>query len=188
MKQNGKEANVNVLVISSSLRNGSNSELLANEFAAGAAAAGNEVEEISLKGKRIGFCTGCLSCQRTGECCIADDSANIIRKMHDADVIAFASPVYYYGISGQLKTLLDRANPLYDSDYRFKDIYLILTAAENEADTADRAISCLTGWVDCFERSRIAKVIFAGGVNGRDEANGHPSMKDAYETGNQIGK
>ena len=179
---------MNVLIISSSLRNGSNSELLAHEFAKGAKDTWNEVEEISLKGKRIGFCTGCLLCQKTKKCCIADDSVDIVRKMHDADVIAFASPVYYYGISGQLKTLLDRANPLYGTDYRFKDIYLILTAAENEANTPDKAISCLQGWVDCFERARIAKVIFAGGVNERNEANGHPSMKNAYETGNQVGK
>ena len=107
---------MNVLVISSSLRNGSNSELLAHEFAKGAKEAKNEVEEISLKGKKLEFCTGCLSCQKTKKCCIADDSADIVRKMHDADVIAFASPVYYYGISGQLKTLLDRANPLYDTE------------------------------------------------------------------------
>ena len=126
---------MNVLVISSSLRDGSNSELIAHEFDEGAKNTGNKVEEVSLKGKRIEFCTGCLSCQKTKKCCIADDSAYIVRKMHDADVIAFASPVYYYGISGQLKTLLDRANPLYDTDYRFKDIYLILTAAENEANT-----------------------------------------------------
>lgn len=52
----------------------------------------------------------------------------------------------------------------------------------------DKAIACLQGWVDCFERARIAKVIFAGGVNDRNEANGHPSMKNAYATGNHVGE
>ena len=175
-----------ILVISSSLRLGSNSGLIAAEFARGAVESGNVVEEISLKGRQIGFCTGCLSCQETRRCCIADDSADIIRKMHDADVIVFASPIYFYGLSGQLKVLLDRSNPLYGTDYRFKDIYLILTAAEDEAATPDRAVSSLQGWVDCFDRSRIAKVIFAGGVNERNAASGHAAMKNAYETGKEI--
>lgn len=50
--------------------------------------------------------------------------------MHDADVIAFATPIYYYELSGQLKTLLDRSNSLFDSDYAFTDIYLFAAAAE----------------------------------------------------------
>ena len=51
-----------VIVISTSLRAGSNSDMLAEKFAEGAKAAGNEVEKISLRGKEIKFCVGCLSC------------------------------------------------------------------------------------------------------------------------------
>ena len=101
-----------VLVISSSLRLRSNSEALADEFIRGAAEAGNEVEKITLKDKEIHFCKGCLNCQKTQKCVIKDDTPAIVEKMHDADVIAFATPIYYYEMCGQLKTLLDRANPL----------------------------------------------------------------------------
>lgn len=67
--------------------------------------------------KNIRFCKGCLACQKTQHCVINDDAPAIVAKMHDADVIVFATPIYYYEMCGQLKTLLDRANPLYSSDY-----------------------------------------------------------------------
>lgn len=176
----------NVLIISSSLRRGSNSEALAEEFARGAADAGNNVELISLREKDIRFCRGCLACQKTQKCVIADDSQTIVAKMRDADVIAFATPIYYYEMSGQLKTLLDRANPLYPSDYRFRDIYMLTSAAEDEQSTPERAVTGLTGWIDCFEKSHLAGTVFAGGVNAPEEINGHPALAEAYDVGNKI--
>ena len=83
-----------VLVISSSLRPNSNSEALADAFAEGAASAGNEVEKISLRGKNIGFCRGCLACQKLGHCVINDDAPEIAEKMLHADVLVFATPIY----------------------------------------------------------------------------------------------
>lgn len=79
----------NILILSASLRAGSNSEALANAFADGARAAGHTVEVISLRGKNIAFCRGCLACQTLGRCVIDDDVA-ITEKMQHADVIAFA--------------------------------------------------------------------------------------------------
>lgn len=176
----------NILIISSSLRRGSNSEALANEFARGASDVGNKVELISLRDKDIRFCRGCLACQTTQKCVIADDAQAIVAKMHDADVIAFATPIYYYEMSGQLKTLLDRANPLYPSDYHFRDIYMLTSAAEDEESTPERAIMGLTGWIDCFENARLAGTVFAGGVNAPDEIKGHPTLAEAYTVGNKI--
>lgn len=176
----------NVLIISSSLRKGSNSEALAEEFARGASDAGNKVELISLRDKDIRFCRGCLACQKIKKCVIADDAPAIVAKMHDADVIAFASPIYYYEMSGQLKTLLDRANPLYTSDYRFRDIYMLTSAAEDEPSTPERAVMGLTGWIDCFEKSHLVGTVFAGGVNAPEEIKGHPALAEAYAVGNKI--
>lgn len=176
----------NVLIISSSLRKGSNSEALAEEFARGAGDAGNNVELISLRDKEIRFCRGCLACQKTQKCVIADDAPAIVAKMHDADVIVFATPIYYYEMSGQLKTLLDRANPLYPSDYHFRDIYMLTSAAEDEESTPERAVMGLTGWIDCFEKARLAGTVFAGGVNDPAEIKGHPALAKAYAAGNKI--
>ena len=68
---------------------------------------------------------------------LKDDANDIVEQMGRADVLVFATPVYYYGMSGQLKTLLDRANPLFPADYRFRDVYLLAAAAEDEAETVD---------------------------------------------------
>ena len=100
----------NVVVISSSLRNGSNSEMLAKEFIRGASIKHN-VEYISLKDINLKFCLGCLLCQKTGKCVINDDIRQYLEKISNADVLVFATPIYYYCMSGQLKTFLERLNP-----------------------------------------------------------------------------
>jgi multimeric flavodoxin WrbA len=109
----------NILVITSSLRKNSNSSLLASSLTKGAMNKGNNIEVLSLIGKKIGFCHGCLACQTSHQCVIKDDMTSINEKMKKADTLVFATPIYYYEMSGLLKTLLDRANPLYDTDYSF---------------------------------------------------------------------
>ena len=121
--------------------------------------------KISLRDKNIGFCKGCLVCLKTGQCVIKDDAVEIAQKMHDAEVIAFASPIYYYEMSGQMKTMLDRANWLYGSDYAFRDIYFMSAAAEDGSEVDRRAVNGLEGWIACFERAKLAGTVFAGGVD-----------------------
>ena len=118
-----------VIVISTSLRHGSNSDILADKFVEGALSAGNNVEKISLAGKEIQFCRGCFACQKLGRCVIKDDVNDIMAKVLEADVVCWATPIYYYEMSGQMKTLIDRLNALYPLDYRFRDVYLLTTAA-----------------------------------------------------------
>ena len=92
-----------VTVISTSLRPGSNSHAMAEQFAEGAKASGNQVELISLRGKEIKFCVGCLSCQKTGACVFKDDVPAIMDSVLNADVVCWATPIYYYEMSGQMK-------------------------------------------------------------------------------------
>ena len=84
-----------VLIISASLRTGANSETAAKEMERGARDAGHNVEFVSLKGKNIQFCKGCLACQKTGRCIINDDANEITEKMRNSDVIVWATPIYY---------------------------------------------------------------------------------------------
>lgn len=175
-----------ILVICTSLRGLSNSERLADAFVAGAEASGNDVEKITLKGKSLAFCNGCLTCQKTKKCVIQDDALDITEKMRHANVIAFATPIYYYEMSGQMKTLLDRANSLFASDYAFREIYMLTTAAENDRSVPEKAVSGLNGWIDCFEKTALAGTVFAGGVSDAGEIEGHPALKDAYDMGAAI--
>ncbi len=175
-----------VLIISTSLRANSNSDALAQSFAQGAIEEGNEVECVSLRDKTIQFCKGCLACTRTLRCVIKDDAPEIVDKMFRADVIVFATPIYYYEMSGQMKTLLDRANPLFNADYRFRDIYLLTAAAENEPYTPEGAEHGLNGWIACFEKVRLAGTVFAGGVTAPNEIAGHPALQEAHEAGRRV--
>lgn len=175
-----------ILVISTSPRKGGNSDALADEFVRGAQETGNQVEKVTLYDKTIGFCKGCLSCQSSGRCVIRDDADTIAQKMRAADVIAFATPIYYYGMCGQMKTMLDRSNPLFSADYQFRDIYLLAAAAEEDAHTVDGAVTGLMGWIDCFEKASLAGTVFAGGVTAAGEIQGHPALKKAYEMGKRV--
>ena len=176
-----------VLVITTSLRAKSNSDRLAEELIRGAKEAGNEVENISLKGKEIRFCIGCLACQKTQKCVQKDDAVQIAEKVKNADTLVFVTPIYYYEMSGQMKTLLDRLNPLYSSDYRFRRIYMLSVAAEDEPYVPEKAISGLQGWVDCFEKAELVDTLFCGGINDPGEAERHQiEAEEAYGFGKKI--
>ena len=175
-----------VIIISTSLRTGSNSDMLANQFIEGAKAAGHEVEKISLAEKDIKFCKGCLACQKLGKCVIKDDANDIMQKVLNADVVCWATPIYYYEMSGQMKTLIDRMNAMYPKDYRFRDIYLLTTAAEAEEETPRRAEMGLTGWIDCFGKSSLKGHLFCGGVTAARDIEGNGKLQEAYEMGKGV--
>ena len=176
-----------VLIISTSLRRNSNSDYIAREFERGAKDAGNEVEFISLIGKKIDFCIGCLSCQLTQECAIKDDANEIAEKVKNADVVVYATPVYYYEMSGQMKTLIDRMNCLFPSDYKFRDVYLLAASAEDEESAMDGAVKGVQGWVDCFEKANLAGVIRGTGLTETGEAKKDEEiLKKAYEMGKNV--
>lgn len=176
-----------VLIISTSLRMNSNSDILARECEKGARDAGLDAEYISLKGKDIKYCIGCLSCQKTNKCVLKDDVADIMAKVKEAEVIVYATPIYYYEMCGQMKTLLDRLNPLYSGDYIFRDIYLIATAADDGDTTFDKAYSGLQGWVDCFDKASLKGKVVAGGVDEAGSVNNFVDIKNkAYELGKNL--
>ncbi len=176
----------NVLIISTSMRKNSNSDALASAFAQGAAEAGHTTEYISLSGKTIGFCRGCLACQKTRRCVIHDDADVIAQKMLTADVLVFATPIYYYEMSGQMKTMLDRGNPLFPADYAFRDVYLLATAADNAETAIDGALKGMNGWLECFPKARLAGIVFGGGVTASGDIKDHPSLLKAKEMGKHI--
>lgn len=176
-----------VLVITTSLRYRSNSDILAEKVVEGAKDAGHIVELVSLKDKTINFCKGCLACQKTRKCVIKDDAIEIAEKVRKAETLVFVSPIYYYEMSGQLKTLLDRLNPLYSSDYKFRNVYMLTTAAEDEDYVCEKAVSGLNGWIDCFEKAEFKGSLFCGGINDMGEAGGrNQELQEAYEFGKAL--
>ena len=178
----GKKA----VIISTSPRYDSNSHALAEAFYKGALDAGNEAELISLRGKKIAFCLGCFACQEKGECVIRDDAVGIEKKVLDADVVVWATPIYYYEMSGQMKTLIDRLNPLFPKDYRFRDVYLLATAADDGESAPSRAVEGVKGWVECFEKAQFKGYVFCGGVNDPGDIRKNEKLDEAYRMGQSI--
>ena len=175
-----------IIVISTSLRHGSNSDMLANKFIEGATEAGHRVEKISLTDKNIRFCRGCMACQKLGKCVIKDDANDIMTRVLEADVIVWATPIYYYEMSGQMKTLIDRMNALYSLDYKFREVYMLSTAADDAPETPRRAEAGLTGWIDCFEKAHLAGTLFCGGVEDARDIEGNAKLQEAYEMGKNV--
>ena len=131
-----------VLILSGSPRKGGNSDILCDEFAKGAKAAGNEVEKIRVAEKKIAPCTGCYFCKdHGGKCAFHDDMAELLQKIIGCDVLVLSSPVYFYSICAQLKTVIDRTVARW-TEISNKDLYYIATAAEEDEDTLDITLSC----------------------------------------------
>lgn len=174
-----------VYIISTSLRNNSNSEILAHCFEKGAIDNNNEVKFLSLKNFDLKFCLGCLSCVKTNKCVIKDDMVKIIDDISNSDVICFATPIYYYSLSGQLKTFLDRLNPLYGKENKFKEIYLLASCADESISAFEKAKVTLSGWTECFDGVYLKDSLLA--LNSDVPSSVKEEYKDlAYKMGNSI--
>lgn len=180
--------NKQVLILSSSPRRGGNSDTLCDEFMRGAIEAGNEVEKIFLRDKTIHYCTGCSMCSLHNKPCPQkDDAAAIIEKMVAADVIVLGTPVYFYAMSAQLKTFLDRCCGLY-TEMNNKEFYFISAGAEGEEGRKDleRVFDNMMGFTDCLENPVIKGKVLATGVWNVGEIKGNPALQEAWEMGKNI--
>ena len=152
----------------------------------GAIEAGNYAEKIFLKDKKINYCTGCGVCNGTQKCVQRDDMTEIAEKMIKADVIVLASPVYFYTISAQLKTMIDRLNFCYTLISN-KEFYYILAAADEEKQSLERAVEGLRGFTNCCLENPVEKgIIYGAGLWNVGEAKNSEYMKQAYEMGQNV--
>lgn len=175
-----------IVVISSTYRKGGNSEVLAEKFAKGAKDAGNDVKMIHLRDLKVGYCIGCMSCLKTGKCALRDDINEILPIIKNAEVLVFATPVYYYSMSGQLKTFLDRLNPLYGQQISFKQVYLLTSAAENSKSAMNGTISGIHGWIDCFDGVKLSGVVYGIGADAVGAIYDTDAVNEAYEMGKSV--
>jgi len=98
-----------ITILNGSPRPGGNTEIMADAFRKGAAEAGHEVTQINLAGKKIAGCLGCHHCfANNGECVQKDDMEGILQVIDQTDLLVFASPVYWFDITSQMKSVIDR--------------------------------------------------------------------------------
>ena len=176
----------NVLIISASPRKGGNSDLLCDRFMEGAKESGHKVEKVVLKEKKIGYCTGCGYCFDAHRCSQKDDMTEILDQMLAADVIVLATPVYFYSVCGQMKTLIDRTTPKY-GEMRNKEFYFIMTAADGNRDNLKRTMETFRGFTeDCLEGAKEAGILYGTGAWNIGEIRDTPAYAEAYEMGKRA--
>ena len=196
---------MSILIISGSPRKGGNTELLVDAFARGAserlrvlalaseqvragASAGmqNHVEIVSVRDYKVNPCWGCNACFKTnGICAQKDDMPAIYEKMSRADMLVIASPVYFYGISAQLKAVIDRFhNPIRDT-FHIKKMALLLVGAATLPELFD---AILTEYDLCLKFFNIedAGKILVRGVKDKGDIKGTHFLEDAYQLGTSI--
>lgn len=175
-----------ILILSGSPRRGGNSDLLCDQFMLGAKEAGNQVEKVLLRDKTINNCIACGTCQGNGGRCVQqDDMDEILHKMIRAGVIVMATPVYFYIMNGQMKTLIDRTYARY-TEISNKEIYYIMAAAVSRKDLLERTVEGFRGFASCLSGAAEKGVIYGTGAWNIGDIKGSPAMTRAYEMGREV--
>lgn len=174
-----------IVILSGSPRKNGNTNLLCRQFQKGAEEAGHSVRFIPLAEKRIGFCRACDICMRNGGACIQkDDMENILCAFQQADVVVLATPVYFYGVSAQMKACIDRTYPIWQHLGR-KEVYYIVSAGLGE-DIIARSLGDLDGFVEHFEQYEIKGRLYASNVMEAGAVRTLPVMEAAYQAGLHV--
>lgn len=175
-----------VLILSASPRKGGNSDLLCDQFMKGAREAGHQVEKIFLGDKTIAYCIGCETCMQNGGVCIQDDDMDeILQKMIDADVLVLATPVYFYTMAAQMKTVIDRTVARY-AELAEKEFYFIVTAAAGDKKLLDRTIEGFRGFTSCLNGAREKGVVYGCGVWKKGDILKKDTMDQTYAMGKRV--
>lgn len=174
----------NVLIIEGSPRIGGNSDILTDQFIKGAEEEGHKTEKVYLRKYNLNYCLGCSACEE-GPCVHDDGMEELIAKMIEADVIVLATPVYFYSMSGQLKTFIDRTVPKYEKITN-KDFYLIATAAVNEGFALERTFEALRGYLDCLPGANEKGTVYGVSSWQKGDVKKTVAMDEAYNLGKNI--
>ncbi len=175
-----------IIVLVGSVRKEGNTELLARAFAEGAGIR-HEVELVSIADYKVHPCLGCNRCFSTegNQCVQKDDMEKIYEKLRWADTLIIASPIYFYGISAQLKALIDRLHTPMRNQFQIKRLGLILVGAATLPDLFDPILVQYRMILRFFGLQDVGQVLVSGARNPGDVLQGD-GLKRAYDLGNAL--
>ena len=176
----------NIVILVGSVRKGGNTDLLARAFEDGAKEH-NEVDIISVSDYKVNPCIGCNSCfTRIGNQCIqTDDMKKIYERLMKADILVIASPVYFYGISAQLKTIIDRLHTPLRNQFKIKKMALLLVGAASLPELFDSIIMQYQLILNYFHLEDVGKILVQG-VKDIGDIVDHPKLEEAYQLGLSV--
>lgn len=168
------------------MRKNGNTARLVQSFADGAVQ-NNNVEIVYVADYNVNPCIGCNSCfVREGNKCFQDDDmVKIYEKLRNADIVVIASPVYFYGISAQLKAIVDRLHTPMRNTFHIKKLGLLLVGAAQLPNLFDPILMQYQMVLDFFKLESIGTVLVRG-VNDIGDIDGNSALKEAYDMGVSI--
>jgi multimeric flavodoxin WrbA len=187
---------VKVIAFLGSPRKDGNSQLLLTEAIKGVAAAGSAVKVFNLNLLKLTPCQNCGGCDETGACIVEDDMAEIYREIRSAERVILASPIFFFGLSAQSKTMIDRCQcfwcekyllkrPLPEGKYGRKGLLLLVGGMKKEI-----GVECSGATAKAFFRTisvKEHKTLSFLGVDAKGAILGHPTaLRDAFEAGKEL--
>ena len=177
---------MNILILSGSPRKGGNTDLLMEAFVKGAALI-HHVEVVSVRDYKVNPCMGCNACFRNEQhtCAQKDDMPIIYDKMAHAEMLVIASPVYFYGLSAQLKAVIDRFhNPIRDT-FKIKKTAILLVGAATLPELFDSILTQYQLCLNFFKLEDAGRVLVCG-VKDKGDIKNTDALNEAFELGQQL--
>ena len=174
---------MNILILSGSSRKDGNTDLLVEAFVKGASQK-HHVEVVSVHDYKVNPCMSCNACfvSKDNTCAQKDDMALIYEKMAQADMLVIASPVYFYGLSAQLKAVIDRChNPIRDT-FPIKKMALLLVGAATLPELFDSILTQYQLCLNFFKLDGAGRVLVCG-VKDKGDIKNTDALKEAFELG-----
>ncbi|MEE8716742.1 MAG: flavodoxin family protein [Coriobacteriales bacterium] len=170
-----------ILVLNGSPRANGNTEILSEAFRKGAEEAGNEVEVVNLRGKKIGGCLACKYCfSHGGQCVQQDDMQDILAKLDEADMLVLSSPIYWFDITAQLKAAIDRMYAKASVGFHLDKTALLLNSgADHVYDAAIAQYKAMTSYLKWEDKG----IVTAPNMVEKGSARQSPALQQAYELG-----
>lgn len=189
---------IEVLGISGSPRRHGNTETLLDSFLDGAKSADGGVEKVVIKTLIYRSCQGCNACQKTGVCILTDDFTPLHHRVLEVDIIALASPIYSMGITAEMKSFIDRSQPLWARKFVLKNLYFdydhirrhkgvfISTAGQSWDYVFDGAYPIINAFFNDAGFEYYDNII-ANNMDTYGGIRGHPTaLEDAYRKGAAV--
>jgi multimeric flavodoxin WrbA len=145
----------------------------------------HHVEKVVLAEKKVNYCTGCYACKGNGRCAQKDDMTQILDSMIAADVIVLATPVYFYTMCAQMKTVIDRCVARY-TKITNKEFYFIVAAADGNKSALKPTIEGFRAFTSCLPGAKEKDIVYGTGAWEIGDILTSPAMKQAYEMGKSV--
>lgn len=174
-----------VMITGSPHKNGTSARL-AEEFCKGAQEAGHEVYRFDAAFRKVHPCIACEHCHNTDKGCVFQDAMEELNpQLLSADAVIFVSPIYYYGMTAQIKTVIDRFYANDEALHGPKKTALLLAFADEEMESAEGAIMSFRGMTGFLEWENMGELA-ALGCTTPEDIEDTEFLRQAYEMGRNF--